>query len=155
MIRKATAEDAPQIFALVAETIDACYPGHYSGNIVQTFHKFHSLDSIMSDIKSEKCYLAEEGPLLLGTVPADGVHVRRLFVAPFAQGQGVGSALLREAERAIFSSHRCVTVDASLPAETFYEKMGYAVVRECSEEVCGERIAWKVYQKSAGERCGL
>lgn len=54
--------------------------------------------------------------------------IDRLFVAAHRQGEGIGSALLAQAEAAIESSVPTFTVYASLTARPFFERSGYTVV---------------------------
>ena len=54
--------------------------------------------------------------------------IDRLFVAAHRQGEGIGSALLAQAEAAIERSVSTFTVYASLTARTFFEQSGYTVV---------------------------
>ncbi len=147
-IRKARLADAEKIFALVSRTIDACYTGYYTEKIVGAFHNFHSAENILSAAESGKCYVCVRGGTIIGTVTAEGAEVHRLFVSPDVQGEGVGSALLRFAESQIQKTSSFVQVDSSIPAEKFYEHMGYILKEECTDEVCGELIYWKVFVKN-------
>lgn len=54
--------------------------------------------------------------------------IDRLFVAAHRQGEGIGSALLAQAEAVIERSVSTFTVYASLTARTFFERSGYTVV---------------------------
>ena len=147
-IRKAHRADAEKVFSLVSRTIDACYTGKYTDKIVAAFHDFHSFENILSDIDRGKCYVAVLRGEVVGTVTADAPEVHRLFVLPGAQGHGCGAALLRFAETEIQKTSPYAQVDSSIPAETFYERMGYSLKEECCDEVCGEPIYWKVYVKN-------
>lgn len=147
-IRKARRSDAEEIFKLVSRTIDACYTGKYTDKIVAAFHDFHSFENILSDIDRGKCYVAVLRGEVVGTVTADAPEVHRLFVLPGAQGHGCGAALLRFAETEIQKTSPYAQVDSSIPAETFYGRMGYSLKEECCDEVCGEPICWKVYVKN-------
>lgn len=147
-IRKARLADAEKIFALVSRTIDACYTGYYTEKIVGAFHNFHSAENILSAAESGKCYVCVRGSMIVGTVMAEGTEVHRLFVSPDAQGEGVGSALLHFAESQIQKTSSFVQVDSSIPAEKFYEHMGYILKEERTDEVCGELIYWKVFVKN-------
>lgn len=147
-IRKARRADAEEVFALVSRTIDECYTGHYTEKIVAAFHDFHSKESILSGIERGKCFVALCGDEIVGTVTAEGAEVHRLFVSPHAQGEGIGAALLRFAESQIQKTSSFVQVDSSIPAEKFYERMGYSLKEECTDEVCGEPIYWKVFVKN-------
>ena len=147
-IRKALRSDADKVFSLVSCTIDTCYTGQYTDKIVGAFHDFHSFKNILSDIDRSKCYIAVFSGEVVGTVTADAPEVHRLFVLPDMQGEGVGAALLRFAEREIQKTSSFVQVVSSILAETFYEHMGYSLKEDCTDEVCGEPIYWKVYVKN-------
>lgn len=147
MIRRARRADAEEIFLLVSRTIDACYTGHYSEKIVGAFHDFHSFENILRDIEREKCFVAAQQGKIVGTVTVVAAEVHRLFVSPSAQGRGIGSALLSTAEGEIKVISPFAQVDSSIPAESFYERMGYTCREERTDEVCGEPIYWKVYTK--------
>lgn len=149
-IRKAQIGEAEDVFCLVSETIKVCYKNFYSDNIVRSFIKFHSLDSIMSDIISGICFLCVKDQEIFGTITIDGEHIRRLFVLPKWQHFGCGTFLLRFAEKEISAFRNAVRVDSSAPAEKFYERNGYALKRECCAEFFGEQVQWKIYEKKLG-----
>ena len=152
-IRIAETGEAARIHALVSETIDQCYVGHYTPKIVDSFHKFHDFDSIMSDIIAEKCYIFGENGEILGTVTADGAHVRRLFVSPRAQGKGVGKELLFFAESAAYAGGETFCeVDSSVPAESFYRRLGYTLREECEDDFYGVNVRWKVFEYALPRR---
>ena len=54
--------------------------------------------------------------------------IDRLFVAAHRQGEGIGSALLAQAQAAVERSVSTFTVYVSLTARTFFERSGYTVV---------------------------
>lgn len=143
-IKRAQEVDAEKVFLLVCSAIDTYYSPYYTPAIVR---KFHSFQSILSDIKSGKCYVAKGEKGILGTVSVEGAHIRRLFVRSGFQREGTGSALLRFAEKEISKAHPYSELDASIPAEPFYEKRGYSVLEECEEKFGEENIRWKVYRK--------
>ena len=147
-IRKARRADADKIFELVSRTIDECYTGYYSEKIVGAFHDFHSAENILAAIEHGVCFVCLCGGTIIGTVTAEAAEVHRLFVSPDAQGKGAGATLLWFAEREIQKTSSFVRVVSSIPAEKFYECMGYLLKEECTDEVCGEPISWKVYVKN-------
>jgi putative acetyltransferase len=70
---------------------------------------------------------------------ADHGHIDLLFVSPAYARRGVAGALYREAEAALrLSGVRDVFTEASLAARPFFERQGFAVVRE---ETVGRRGA--------------
>ena len=56
----------------------------------------------------------------------DGAVVRTVFVAPTAQGRGIGAGLMAAVERAAAAGGIAVlTVPSSITARGFYEKLGF------------------------------
>jgi [ribosomal protein S18]-alanine N-acetyltransferase len=76
--------------------------------------------------------VAEDGGVLLGVVQPMGDEVNGLWVAPEAQGRGVGTALLRHAERQIAAAghgRAWLTCSGFNPgAARFYLARGYREV---------------------------
>lgn len=54
--------------------------------------------------------------------------IDRLFVAAHRQGEGIGSALLAQAQAAVERSVSTFTVYASPTARIFFERSGYTIV---------------------------
>lgn len=68
---------------------------------------------------------------ILGTASLDGGAVRAVFVAPDAQGRGIGRALMAEVERmAAAAGVVMLTLQSSLTAVGFYGTLGFRPVRE-------------------------
>ncbi len=65
---------------------------------------------------------------VLGFLAREGSYVHALFVAPGAQGRGVGRALLEDAQRGA-SRLELWTFVANARARRFYERAGFAVTR--------------------------
>ena len=146
-VERAVRSDGEAVFSLVRECIRVNYAPVYVPEIIASFHEFHSLQSILSDINNGMLYVLREEEKIVGTVTVDGPHIRRLFVLPAAQHCGYGSALLSFAEGKIAQNFAYAELDASIPGEPFYEKHGYSVREECREEINGAFVQWKVYRK--------
>ncbi len=70
------------------------------------------------------------------TVPEGQVNA--LYVAPFAMHQGVGQALLADAEEAIVTAGRLdANLHATRNAVDFYAWLGYEVVGEVQQRLAG------------------
>jgi ribosomal protein S18 acetylase RimI-like enzyme len=82
--------------------------------------------------------VAEGGGALLGVVQPEGDEVNGLWVAPEAQGQGVGTALLRHAERQIAAAgygRAWLTCSGFNPAAArFYLARGYREVGRATND---------------------
>ncbi|SDI39914.1 GNAT family N-acetyltransferase [Alloyangia pacifica] len=73
--------------------------------------------------------VAEDGPgAVVGFLAREGSYVHALFVAPGAQGRGVGRTLLEDAQRRA-ARLELWTFVANARARRFYERAGFAVTR--------------------------
>jgi predicted GNAT family N-acyltransferase len=84
------------------------------------------------------CYRGEAlvGCLILRPGNDGDVQMRQVAVAAAVQGQGVGTALVRHAENMARQLHyRRMILHARDVAVSFYERLGYARVGHCFEEV--------------------
>jgi GNAT superfamily N-acetyltransferase len=82
--------------------------------------------------------VAEDGGVLLGLVQPEGDEVNGLWVAPEAQGRGVGTALLRHAERLIAAAGHArawLTCSGFNPgAARFYLARGYREIARTTKD---------------------
>ena len=75
-------------------------------------------------------------------------HLCYLFIRPYYQGHGHGSALLQRVERTMVkSSPRPIRVDSAGPAMMFFKRYGYRTLGEPIECVCpGSRRFSRIYR---------
>jgi len=81
------------------------------------------------------CFLkqaAAESPVLVGVVAWDSRCVHGLYVAPAAQGQGVGRALLAAVARTLPRESAPLQVKAQRVSATFFEQVGLQMSCELS-----------------------
>ena len=74
-------------------------------------------------------WLAEREGRIAGLFCLQGEIVAQLFVAPEAQGSGVGSALLDLAKQRSPGGLRLFTFQRNAPARGFYERRGFRLLR--------------------------
>ena len=69
------------------------------------------------------------GTLMMKEVAAKYVKMRQVAVAPSAQGQGVGSFMVKQLEQWMLhhSQYRSIQLAARTEAVSFYKKLGYTV----------------------------
>lgn len=135
LIRQATADDTDTIFNLVQTTIRAVYPSYYEPAIVEDFVRYHARDIVAADIKLGKVHLLEEDGRAVATGSVDGSYITRVYVLPKLRGKGYGSAIMDWLEGLLAKDYDAATIDSSVPAEEFYLRRGYHVVKHDAVEV--------------------
>lgn len=85
-----------------------------------------------ASFSGKKAMVAMEKGKIVGFCDVtDSGYLDRLYVHSGFQGMGIGRALCCEAEKfAASHSDKTVTVHASITAVPFFEKLGYAVIRQ-------------------------
>lgn len=125
--------DLAALRALVQQTITTCYPGHYSPEAVRFFVNYHADEAILRDAEAGCVVVLDKAGRLLGTGTLVDDEIKRVFVAPVFQRQGLGRRLLRHLEElATLQGARTITLDASLPSKTFYDRLGYVTTEAAS-----------------------
>lgn len=123
--RIAQFSDLEIVRRIVETTINAVYPDYYPRDVVQFFLDHHSRENILADITAGCVYLFEEDFIAVGTGTIHGNEITRVFVLPERQGRGYGATIMNLLEGIVFSKHRSVSLDSSLPAFGMYLKRGY------------------------------
>jgi putative acetyltransferase len=132
-IRAATPADAEPILHLHRAAILAAAPGLYDADVIADWAS-PITDAVLNDYtrhltkKVETTLVAERDGQLLGfaALASTTNEVRAVYVAPRAQGQGVGMALLHALEEvARRLDLNVLTVEATRMAEAFYARHGY------------------------------
>lgn len=123
--------DLAALKALVDRTIEACYTPMYPPAAVAFFKEHHSEDAILADARAGHTLVIAEGKALLATGTLLGTTIRRMFVDPARQGQGLGGALLNNLEEYARGAGLAeLDLHASLPARDFYLRHGYELLSE-------------------------
>jgi ribosomal protein S18 acetylase RimI-like enzyme len=95
-----------------------------------------TLESLQEEINAGQVLKCVKGSMLVGSVRAHSqngqAHVGRLIVEPALQGQGIGSALLKEIEDRYpaASSFELFTGSRSQGNIRLYQRLGYRIVGE-------------------------
>lgn len=132
-IRPFTAADAEPTLALFRHTVKTVNRRDYSEEEVAAWLREEDVtpDMWLDSFTGKVAFVAiDDNGALMGFVdckPQTGL-IDRLFVAAHRQGEGIGSALLAQAQAAVERSVSTFTVYASLTARTFFERSGYTVV---------------------------
>jgi putative acetyltransferase len=129
-IRKATLDDVHQIAEAHLDSIRSIGPQYYPEEVVNEWAALVCPEMYIHAIKDgEVFFIAESANDVLGFSSHrvdDGVHGVSVYVRGGAARQGIGSALLRSAERsAIQAGAQSILIDASLAAVDFYKLQGF------------------------------
>lgn len=132
VVIQAKADLVSEIYELIHRTIEEIYTKYYSDEVVRFFLELHSEENILKDISDGKVYAVTFGQDVIATGTLDGNHIKRVFVLPQFQRQGIGTLIMDFFESEIIKDHGAVWLDSSLPAGKFYHNRGY-VTREYGE----------------------
>ena len=147
-IQRIAIDHTDAVYRLVQQTIDGVYPDYYSAEEVEFFRQFHHPDAIARDILKGAVYGYFADGILVGTGSYHDHHIARLFVDVKMQGKGIGGGILSYLEEQIAAAWHSAILDASRPAEEFYQKRGYRTVGQKHLPLeSGATLTWNVMEK--------
>ncbi|MGV4797440.1 N-acetyltransferase family protein [Rhizobium sp. F40D2] len=130
-VRPAAPEDAAAISEVILSALRESNAKDYSADIIKRVEESFSADAVQSLMGKRTMFVATPGVRILGTASLEGGSVRTVFVAPSAQGIGVGRRLMEEVVRTAREANiRVLTVPSSVTAEQFYANLGFIAVRD-------------------------
>ena len=95
-IRKFDRKEANLLYKMVQDTIDISYCKTYPPEAVEYFKEYHSIGDILSDAALGYTVIAESNGEILGTGTLLGTNVRRVYVNPSHQREGIGKLIVAE-----------------------------------------------------------
>ncbi|MBS0382937.1 MAG: GNAT family N-acetyltransferase [Proteobacteria bacterium] len=128
MLRRATAVDAPALWALRIDAIRRTCRGHYPDALIERWAASPMPDSFSSHLEREHAVVGVTGTRIAGFAVLNPVNteVEAVFVAPDHGRHGLGRRLMAELEAAASRMGlRKLHLDASLNAVPFYTAAGY------------------------------
>ncbi len=150
VLRRATIDDAEDIYKLVQKTILTIYPHYYPSGVVDFFSDLHCLENISRDLVNSEVHMLvlEKDGWIFGTGSCQGNHITRVFVDPNIQRRGYGSLIMQKLEGKVAVCHEYAEVDSSLSASLMYEKRGYHTVKhEVIDTESGAVLVYEVMRK--------
>ncbi|MDI6401282.1 GNAT family N-acetyltransferase [Balneolaceae bacterium ANBcel3] len=116
---------------LILETIQKAYEGVYGKHTLRYFMSYHSDDNLLKDAREGHFFLYYDNGLV-GTGTLAGRNIRRVFVAPEAQGKGYGHCIMQHLEQvALRKKLDFIELNASLPSIGFYQNLAYTDLGFC------------------------
>ncbi|MCD7837255.1 MAG: GNAT family N-acetyltransferase [Lachnospiraceae bacterium] len=144
----ATKEELQTIYDLVQHTIKTVYPKYYPAEVVDFFSEHHNKNVIEQDIDNGNVSVLKVDDEIVATGSFVDNHITRVYVLPKHQKKGYGTFIVKQIEAQIYEKYDKAYLDASLPAATLYEKLGYHTVRHEKYPVKnGVVLAYEIMEK--------
>lgn len=128
-IRRLRPTDVLAVSRLVQRVVRNEFSAVYPAAVIRAQLDRYSPERIQASSATRWVAVTPRGRVV-GTVGVQGAEIVGLFVSKRARNQGVGSALMRAAEKAAFLTHKKAFVFAALGSEGFDEHRGYTPVRK-------------------------
>lgn len=131
LLRPAKESDRRTLWRIHTQAVEALCPRAYAPHEVSTWVRLLKPEGYLRPERPRTVLVAERGRRAVGFGQVDAAlgELEALYVVPDEAGQGVGPALLSALESAVWrGSAAQLGLDASLNAEHFYQRHGYASV---------------------------
>ncbi len=128
LIRPCRPADLAAVHRLIQETLAASYAAVYPPAAVAFFQRYHDQASLQHDATAGWAVVAECSGEVIGVGMLVGQEVRRVYVHPQRQQQGVGRRLYATLEQQARAEGLAkLELDASLASRHFWEGRGFRV----------------------------
>lgn len=138
-IRPVRSGDIGTISTLIQNTLLISNGVDYDFGVIRYLSHQYSPAGVAEMARKREMYVYDDSGQIAGTISLGGNTVFGFFVAPDRQREGVGSKLLRWAEKkAREKGRRTLQVGASITAVDFYRKHGYKTLRQEQDRSHGD-----------------
>lgn len=126
VIRPMRRQDIPAVSALIQNTVLVSNSADYDLEVIRALLENFSQRGLRSLAGRRRLFVCDSGGRLRGVIGLEGEAVCNLFVAPDEQGRGIGQELLEQVEDLAREQGLArISLDSSLTAVGFYERLGY------------------------------
>ena len=133
-VRDFTAADADAVAALIRTTLLTSNASDYPREVLEGLADWYAAEGLVSRIGLARRLVADASGEILGTAAVREGHVEGFFVAPTAQGRGVGVRLLAGLEDAARRDGATeLLLESSLTAIPFYSRAGFVATGELAD----------------------
>ena len=138
-LRQATEADQPAIVDICKTSITQTYGVFMDPERMRPWVEGREVEEYVARMWS-RMTLAVEDEQVLGVVALDGHVIDLLWIRADLRGQGIGSALMDQAESMLATHHDVAELECFAPNRAsiaFYESRGYTAVRTYYEAASG------------------
>lgn len=147
-IEPLTLDDLEEVHALIINTIKTSYFEYYPKEAIDFFIQYSNRDAIEDDIVKYYVIILKQNNTILGTGSLVDNHIKRVFVNPELQGNGLGKLIMKNLENHAYEKKlRLVELHSSLFAKRFYDQLGYKMFKIGKVAVANGEILY--YQRMA------
>ena len=144
----AKTDDLQIVYDVVQHTIKTIYPKYYPAEVVDFFCEHHNSEAIAKDIENGYVSVLKIDGNIVATGCFVDNHITRVYVLPEYQKKGYGTYIMKNIETSISEKYDKVYLDASLPAASLYEKLGFSTIKHERYPVeNGVVLAYEVMEK--------
>jgi GNAT superfamily N-acetyltransferase len=133
-VRAFTAADADAVAALIRATLLTSNASDYPREVLESLADWYHAEGLVSRLGLAHRLVATASGEIVGTAAVREGHVEGFFVAPTAQGRGVGVQLLAALEDAArLDGVAELLLESSLTAIPFYTHNGFVATGELAD----------------------
>ena len=146
MIRKLQKADINRVTDL---WLDTNFKAH---DFIPAQYWKNNYDAVKEMLPQAEVYVYEDAGGIQGFVGLSGEYIERIFVADETQSQGIGKRLL-DHMKAIKDTLRLNVYQKNTRAIRFYQREGFVIQHEGSDESTGEKEYTMLWRQAAMRRC--
>ncbi len=148
-IREFNREDLDTIVALIHHVVNVSYRDVYPAGALKLYKEFHSRENILNDAENGYCVIAENGGRIIGTGTLLDDGIRRVYIDPSYQKNGIGTGIYRELEKkALQNGLSRLGLGASVIAREFWESVGFVFEEEVDIPAGDEQLKFYMMSKT-------
>ena len=148
-IREFQISDLQEVFDLIWDTVNTCYPAVYSPEAITYWEDIHTKEKIQNDAKTGCVLVLRKNDVIIATGTLVNDRIGRVYVEPKEQGKGFGKLIMQKLqEKAKENGLRKVILHASLVSKKFYDSLGYETIRATFLEVKGKKLDYFDMEKA-------
>lgn len=146
MIRRLQKADVDRVMDL---WLDTNLKAH---NFVHAAYWRNNFELVKEMLPQAEVYVYEDAGEIQGFVGLSGEYIEGIFVADETQSQGIGKRLL-DHMKAIKDTLRLNVYQKNTRAIRFYQREGFVIQHEGSDESTGEKEYTMLWRQAAMRRC--